>query len=509
MHLINFLSLYLLSISVAIVYCTIQISALNRSTYTKPILYLGLAICIYILGYAMELNASASANILFWNRIEYFGIPFVAALWLTTGLQYTGCFALHKKILIPAIYGIPIITFILRFTNDLHHFYFISVDYVELFGTLFLVKQPGPWLFVQFAHSATMILVAMALLIYDSVKRADKQMGKLLLIIVASLIAVAGLCLPKLQPFALPLDYMALVLPITCMMFILVILRYDLLETKSIARSKAFDAGSDAVLLINRQNMVLDYNNSAKRLVEQLHIVLNNRSLKMIFGDMPNLLAALQKTEPAVVKLQIDGADRYYEITTENIAVHNSLRGWIKSIRDITERYRLDMELKKQATTDELSVLANRRAFMNTGREWVSRSELSGRTLYLLMMDLDHFKDINDQYGHLAGDFVIREFAQILESHFRANSLVARLGGEEFAVLLEGLSDDELMRLQNSFLAMTERHRYSYLDSLLHVTVSIGTTKKQPGQTLENMMGKADKALYQSKTRGRNCSTMQ
>jgi len=160
------------------------------------------------------------------------------------------------------------------------------------------------------------------------------------------------------------------------------------------------------------------------------------------------------------------------------------------------------------ALTDELSVLSNRRAFIEIGRKWVSKSEESGNSLYLLMMDLDHFKDVNDQYGHLAGDLVIRDFAQILKTHFDSECLIARLGGEEFAALPTGLNDDEILQMINTLLTDAGKHVYSYFGNQFHVTVSIGVTKKQPGQGLESMMGKADRALYQSKDKGRSCFTL-
>ena len=92
MLIYNLLSLYLLTVTVAVVYAAVQIRTLSGSAYAKTALHLGFAVCFYILGYAMELNAVSPVQILFWNRIEYLGIPFISALWLTTALIYTGHF---------------------------------------------------------------------------------------------------------------------------------------------------------------------------------------------------------------------------------------------------------------------------------------------------------------------------------------------------------------------------------------------------------------------------------
>lgn len=497
-----------MSATVAAVFWGVLVRTLNGSNYSRTILLLCIAICFYIFGYTLELNSASQAQILFWNHVEYIGIPFVSALWLTTALLYTGHFIRHKNALLAAIYVIPIITLVLRFSNTDHHLYFASVSYVEKYGRLLLIKKAGPWFYVQLIHSMLMILVAMGLFVQESVTNQEKQKGKVLLTIAASAVAVTGLILSVAKPFGLSLDYMACCLPVTCVMLILAISRYDLLEAKSIGRNRAFEASGEAILLINRQNKVLDYNGSAKRLFEQLDVRMDNGYLATLFSRMPDLLDGLEKTEMSVVKLHVNGRKRYYDITTKNIDDRNILHGWIKTIRDVTEIYQLNEELKRQAMTDELSTLNNRRAFIQIGQERVLECDRTGSPLHLFMMDLDHFKDVNDQYGHPAGDVVIRDFGQILKFHFGADSLIARLGGEEFAVLHTGFSDPQVLQMSNSLLTKTAQYRYSYRSNQFHVTVSVGVTKKRPEQTLESMMRRADKALYLSKDRGRNCLTV-
>ena len=502
------ISLYLVSIALVAVYWSAYVKTLNGSGYTRTSLLLCVAMCFYILGYAMELNSSGPPQIEFWNRVEYIGIPFVSALWLTTSLLYTGHFSRHKVSLAAAIYLIPIVTMALRFTNDYHHLYFSSVSYVKEYGRLILMKKTGPWMYVQTVHSMLMILVSMWLLIRDSVKIREGQKGKILLTTLASVFAIAGLLLSQIRPFGFVIDYMALCLPITCVLVILAVARFDFLGTKSMARSRVFECINDAVLLISRQEKILDYNNSAKRLFERMGIHLNNGYASKLFDRVPGLLEGLQKDGKSVVKIGIGDEERYYVIITRSIDEHQATRGWIKILRDVTKLYQLNSELKKQAMTDELSRLNNRRAFIQLGKEWVSKANENGISLHLSMLDLDHFKNVNDQYGHPAGDLVIQRFGRMLKQHFGADSLVARLGGEEFAVLQPGLNDDDILQMLNSFLESIRQYEYIYCGCPFHVNVSIGTTRKRPCQTLESMMLCADKALYQSKNRGRNCITV-
>lgn len=436
MLLTNFISIYLLSVTVAVVFCTVQIRAMNGSRYTLPALLLCFAVCFYILGYVMELSGNSYEELIFWNRLEYIGIPFVSALWLTTGLMYTGCFERRRKLLFVAIFLIPIITLVLRLTNDYHYLYFSSVSYTQALDGLMLVKKPGVWMTVQAIHSGLMILASLALFIYDSVKRAGEQIGSLLLISVSSASAIAGLFLSQKRPMGLPLDYMALCLPLTCMLVIVAILRYDLIETKAIARSRVFDASRDAILLMNRQNRVVDFNRSAEELFSALGISMDNRMLLTHSPEAAAFLAAMKKTEPSVVKLRVHQEDRYFNISSEQIGRRGMPGGWIKNARDVTELYQLNEELKRQAMTDELSALSNRRAFLRLGQERLAQAEGCPGSVYLLMLDLDHFKDVNDCYGHPTGDLVIKQFAGLLKAHFTSPCLIARLGGEEFAIML-------------------------------------------------------------------------
>lgn len=507
MLLIHIVQLYLMSVTVASVIWAVHIRTLNGSNFTRMIFLLSLAVCFYILGYTMELNSYNPAQIEFWNYIEYIGIPFISALWLTSALMYTGCFIRYKKILLLAIYVIPLITVVLRFTNNYHHLYFSSVSYMEEYGRLFLLKKAGPWMYVQLFHSMFMVLAAMGLFVVDSFKSAEKYRGKILLTVSASVFAVAGLILSQVKPFGFTIDHMALCLPVACFLIILAISWYDLLETGAIARSKVFQAGSDAILLLNQQNKVLDYNSSAEQLFKQINIHLDNGYITSLFHQVPDLLESFEKTETSVVKLFIHEEARYFDVITQNIDDRSASRGLIKIIREVTEVYRLNEELKRQVLTDELSTLNNRRAFMQTGKEWIVKSDETGSSLYLLMLDLDFFKNVNDQYGHPAGDQVIRDFSQILKAGFDAGSLIARLGGEEFGVLYAGFDDEKMMQTISALLKKAEQHTYRYRNDQFHVTVSMGATKKQSGQTLESMMSKADKALYQSKNRGRNCVT--
>ncbi len=165
----------------------------------------------------------------------------------------------------------------------------------------------------------------------------------------------------------------------------------------------------------------------------------------------------------------------------------------------------LDLE-RKRASTDPLTGLANRRTFT----EALARYAESGPapdTLALLMIDIDHFKNLNDTHGHLIGDRVIRFLAQVLKQHTKGGDLAARYGGEEFVVLLPdtGLKGATVVAEKiRTAMADARLVRSDNQRPLGHITVSIGVATCQPGEDPLELINRADQALYQAKQAGRN-----
>ncbi|MCW5720114.1 MAG: GGDEF domain-containing protein [Devosia sp.] len=156
-------------------------------------------------------------------------------------------------------------------------------------------------------------------------------------------------------------------------------------------------------------------------------------------------------------------------------------------------------ELQAQTQTDPLSVLLNRRGFEVRGAQLLNAHASSGLPIALVMVDLDHFKTVNDQYGHAMGDLVIADFAGRLKSVMAPNAIAGRLGGEEFAVLLP-LTDTSGARL----FAETVRTSGQWIGGL-RITASYGVAQLLDDENLEHLLKRGDAALYQAKHGGRDC----
>ncbi|MFU8789882.1 MAG: PAS domain S-box protein [Methylobacter sp.] len=175
-------------------------------------------------------------------------------------------------------------------------------------------------------------------------------------------------------------------------------------------------------------------------------------------------------------------------------------------VRDITERKRLLLELERQAHIDFLTGVSGRGYFMQQAEQELARTMRYGCDLSIFMLDIDHFKLINDTYGHKGGDLVLKKLAIICQQVLREVDIVGRVGGEEFAVLLPETDKDQAIEVAERLREAIASTEVAIENGLpVRFTVSIGVTSlKGENKNLDVLLNSADKALYQAKNSGRN-----
>ncbi|MDX1464041.1 MAG: GGDEF domain-containing protein, partial [Marinirhabdus sp.] len=156
------------------------------------------------------------------------------------------------------------------------------------------------------------------------------------------------------------------------------------------------------------------------------------------------------------------------------------------------------------AISDPLTGIMNRRGFIENAERLISLSKRSGKTACLMILDIDHFKTINDRYGHKVGDFCLIEFSEIIQSCCRLHDLVARIGGEEFIILLDNCSSDMAREKANYLIKRIREYKFqpNGVDQAIQLTVSVGIAELE--QSLQHAWQCADEALYSVKNSGRN-----
>ena len=180
-------------------------------------------------------------------------------------------------------------------------------------------------------------------------------------------------------------------------------------------------------------------------------------------------------------------------ITSKSIN-HNS----INSIQN-------EEQLKKISITDSLTNIYNRGFFIEYSEKFLNTSISKNNDLSLLMLDLDHFKAINDNFGHQCGDYVLAEFSNIIKNNLRKNDLFARMGGEEFGILLLNTSIKESIVIAQKICDLIKQNKFIYENQIINLTVSIGVSQKDNDLiSFESLYKKADSNLYTAKNSGRN-----
>ena len=201
-----------------------------------------------------------------------------------------------------------------------------------------------------------------------------------------------------------------------------------------------------------------------------------------------------------------DGSTVWTEVVTHFYL--NPATGHVETLgvtREITERKHLQEKLLQQATTDELTGIFNRRQFVVMALNELRRAARFKTPVALALLDIDYFKNINDTYGHAAGDAVLQTFTQICKANLREVDVFARFGGDEFALLLPATEHQQAYAVLERIRSVIAAHPFTIQDRTIACTISVGITgTTDESADLDELLGHADQALYHAKKEGRN-----
>jgi diguanylate cyclase (GGDEF)-like protein/PAS domain S-box-containing protein len=196
-----------------------------------------------------------------------------------------------------------------------------------------------------------------------------------------------------------------------------------------------------------------------------------------------------------------DGHEIYVELSLSAVKIKDSWHA-IGILRDITERKKIEEMIYLQSITDPLTNIYNRRFFMQMMEQEMERTRRNGKPFSLIMFDIDHFKSVNDRFGHAAGDMVLKSIADTVKNRIRKTDCFARWGGEEFIILLPETSLKDAAGLAEE---LREKLSNMTLPEVGHITASFGVASFRPSDTIDTILLRADDMLYEAKAAGRNC----
>lgn len=281
----------------------------------------------------------------------------------------------------------------------------------------------------------------------------------------------------------------------------------ELSEGQALLR-QILDASPSDVALISDDGKQVHFVN--QRLRQRLELdTSSDFSLSRLFS---NAREALHFSEALQARQRLDdwetqlaGAEPYWGVVSGRVLEYHGRPALLIWSYDISLRKQMEQELLVLATTDALTGLNNRHAFLQRAGELFKSAERFDQPCTLLMLDIDHFKAINDNHGHQSGDEVLARLGELLRQVLREVDIIGRLGGEEFAALLtqtdrcDALQVAERLRLSAESLALNGTDGQQ-----LGITLSIGLAERRPAEPLEGVLARADSALYRAKAEGRN-----
>jgi diguanylate cyclase (GGDEF)-like protein len=230
--------------------------------------------------------------------------------------------------------------------------------------------------------------------------------------------------------------------------------------------------------------------------------VLNKRA-----GSFSREDETLLKALSSQAAVAIENADLYRRLSVLNQSLERKVEERTAELTSTNERLTiLNQELEQISITDGLTQVYNRRYFMERLRQEVKRVSRYGPPASLLMLDIDHFKNVNDTYGHQAGDVVLSNVAGLIRDKLRETDLFARYGGEEFILLATGTEKAGAFILAERLRKLIEGAVFTHGNSRIAVTISIGigTWDSSINEDFEELIRRADAALYRAKEQGRN-----
>lgn len=224
------------------------------------------------------------------------------------------------------------------------------------------------------------------------------------------------------------------------------------------------------------------------------------------FRDIPIIMLTAQESRELKIKGLEQGASDYVTKPFDPGELIARVKVQLKIKMLQNELKRSNEMLKELSNTDPLTQLFNRRYMMSVMDKEIQRTSRKGSPISFVIMDIDHFKKVNDQYGHQQGDTVLVNVANLIRKHLRSYDVAARYGGEEFVAILPETPLDEAMAVADRIRAAVQQHTFANKLQALKVTISMGVaTYPAPGlDTIDDIIRVADEALYRAKAEGRN-----
>lgn len=441
-------------------------------------------------------------------QLQYFAVVSAPALWLCVALAYSGQLRFLSR-WYPVLWIMPAITMALVITNEFHQLVWQRFEVVP--GQIGLIIEYGAWFRANAVYSYMCVVVG-TILICFRIGLSSLYRQQFISALLAPMV-VLGVNMPFIMGVnMLPIDPTPTGFVLAGLLLIMAT-RNRMFAAMPVARRLTMDNMSDGVIVIDNAGFIVDTNPAARDMFGQMRSSIGQH-ISQLTIDGTDLTA----DDVSDITLA-DG--RCINVRMSTLITRGQVRnGQVILLRDVTSERdaqqklvaaqkslkELNAQLQVVAHTDELTGLANRRRLYEVLTEEWSRSFRHGRPMSVILFDFDHFKHVNDSHGHQTGDTVLRIASGVLSNITRPEDLLARHGGEEFAVLLPETSLDQAVEVAKKVHQAISALKYTGdSGSEFGVSISVGVASREASDmSQDNLIARADRAMYNTKGTGRN-----
>jgi len=482
---------------------------------------------IWCFSYALTWALVSLENKIFWLKIMYLGVVMVPGFFLAFTLLIThrDHWITFRHIFLASVEPAVMLALVWLAPQTV----FASIEPAIKNGYHIMEVMRGGWYWVNVVYSYMVILMSFLLLItsYRSANSFFKR--QYMMIMLGSIIPFLFSIYTQSKDLAFnDLDLAPVSFCISVITYAYVIFRHQFMDLIPVARGRLIENMSDGILVLDVQGRIVDINPAmqsfldappatfiGKNVSEALNIW-NESTEHLITGlDTRTELRLPHKTsrylDLRVTPLydddqRLSGRLIIFRDITDRKEVEKDLRHAMDRLQtQLIEIGLLQSQLREQAIRDALTNIFNRRYMEETLERELARAAREVYPLCIVMIDIDHFKDVNDTYGHEAGDTVLKELADMITKQSRQGDFVCRYGGEEFVLVMPNINIEVATERANSLLRSISSLFVTFGRINLNITVSMGISWfPAHGTTKENLLRTADKALYEAKRAGRN-----
>jgi len=445
---------------------------------------------------------------LIWDNFQFLSSAFLPVFWLLLILTFVRNNPL-KLIVVILLFIIPLVTNVLVWTNDYRHLMHTKVFFVQFGSYGCIAKTFGYWFWVQSVYSNILHFITLSLIVWHYFKGEKANSRQTFFLLLGFVLIWAAELGYILHPNSIDFNYVPFIFGLSAIIVGVSIFKDKLFSLAPLARDELFDRMNTGVIVLDELDRIVDMNKAALDIFDLADLKSVFRfPIRCIIDDWREKLYLKEQEERLKWELNIEkeGEDYCYELDVSNLTDRkNNLIGRLAVLYDITERKRSEEILAYTANHDSLTGLVNRQYFKSLAEIILEGARNSAQIIALLYIDLDNFKSINDRYGHEVGDILLQDTARKLQKAIKDDDIAARIGGDEFIILLRGLNAEKDAISHTEKILALIREPVRVKGTNLSITLSIGLSYfPSDSQELDDLLKKADLAMYWVKNNGRN-----